>query len=97
MTFKRFNKLTEDEFVLLKGTEKLAEMLSNKFYTDDTSAIDWLEENAMWQWCCVSHGPGYILYFESAEDAHLLNQHLNSSNTSSEPPIHSINIVHEQN
>ena len=94
MSIKRFNKLTQDEFLLMQGTETMTQMISKKFYTEDTDAIDWLEENAICQWCCVKHGPGFILYFESLDDANLLNQVMRS-NTPSEPPIHSINIVHE--
>jgi len=97
MTFRRFNRLTEDEIVLLKGTEKLASMLSNKFYTDDPDVVRHLEQSAICQWCCIVHGEGYILYFESLEDAHLANQYSNGSDTVSQPPIHSINIVHESN
>ena len=33
--FKRFNKLTESEFTALAGTDKFANMISNKFVTDD--------------------------------------------------------------
>ena len=42
---KRFNRLTQDEFMLLKGTEKLAVMISNKFKTYNFDVVEWLEEN----------------------------------------------------
>ena len=31
--FKRFNKLTESEFTALAGTDKFANMISNKLYS----------------------------------------------------------------
>ena len=97
MTIKRFNKLTQDEFLLMQGTEKLTQMISNKFYTEDSSVLDFIEESALWQWCAIRHGQGFILYFENLEDANRAIQYSLEPNTPSEPPIHSINIVHEHN
>ena len=94
MTFKRFNKLTQDEFILMQGSEKITQMIGNKYYTDDTDVIDFLEEHAIGQWCPIKHRKGFIIYFESTEDVTIVRQYL-EPNSIGAPPVHSINIAHE--
>ena len=50
---RRFNKLTESEFTALAGSEKFANMLSNKFITTDFAVCDWLYDNAIGQYCVI--------------------------------------------
>mgnify|MGYP003319143141 CR=1 FL=1 len=66
---RRFNKLTEAEFTALSGTDKFANMISNKFVTDDFEVCDWLFENSIGQYCALKDGPQWIIYFESIDDA----------------------------
>lgn len=98
MQFKRFNRLTSDEFLLLQGTEKMSAMISNKWF-GDADVLSFLDSNAMKQWCAIKHGDGFIIYFESVEDVrsvqHMLNA-LNEPEDSYAPEILSINIVDEQ-
>ena len=44
--FEKFHRLTQDEFVLLKGTELAEKMLTNKWYTDCADVLDILDANA---------------------------------------------------
>lgn len=92
-TFKKFNRLTEDEFVLLKGTERMSTMISNKWFCDDR-VVDFLAENAVGQWCAIRHREGFIVYLESPHDIMQARQFADPDNVSA-PPIHSINIVDE--
>ena len=94
MFLKKFNRLTEDEFVLLKGTEKMVNMITNKYYTETYELIEWLDDNAIGNFCVVKHLKGWILYLEMLED--MLNaRQLCEPKTKDAPPIHSINIVNE--
>jgi hypothetical protein len=94
MFIKKFNRLTEDEFVLLKGTDKMVEMITNKYYTDSHELVDWLDENATGTFCVVKHNAGWILYLESANDIMSVRQYCEPELVDA-PPIHSINIVNE--
>ena len=94
MTFKKLNKLTHDEFILMQGSEKVTQMIGNKYYTDNSDVIDFLEECAIGQWCPIKYEKGFIIYFESIEDATLVSQYLEPNSTSA-PLVHSINIAHE--
>ena len=71
---KRFNRLTQDESLLLKGTEKLATMISNKFKTYDFDVVEWLEENLLGQFCVVRQDldKSWLIYFEHQEDIALV-------------------------
>lgn len=91
---KKFNRLTEDEFVLLKGTDKMVMMITNKYYTDQYSLIEWLEDNATGSFCVVKHLQGWILYLESSSD--IMNaQQFCEPVSEPAPAIHSVNIVDE--
>lgn len=94
MFLKKFNRLTEDEFVLLKGTEKMVNMITNKYYTDEYSLVEWLDENAISSFCVVKHLQGWILYLESPNDILNARQYCEPQ-TEDAPPVHSINIVNE--
>ena len=94
MFIKKFNSLTEDEFVLLKGTDKMVEMITNKYYTDSYELVEWLDENATGTFCVVKHNGGWILYLESANDIMSVRQYCEPE-LEDAPPIHSINIVNE--
>ena len=93
MYFKKFNRLTADEFMLLQGTEKMSQMISNKWYCDD-DVLDLLDQASIGQWCAIKHHEGYIVYFESMEDVRLVNQYLQPKEPDM-PKVHSINIVDE--
>jgi hypothetical protein len=93
---ERYNRLTESEFLLLKGTEKMSTMISNKFFTADFDVIEYLEDNSLGQFCVIKNDVkgGWIIYFETLEDVQLAMANL----TPKEPdaaPIHKINIVDE--
>lgn len=93
MVFKKFNKLTSDEFMLLQGTEKMSNMISNKWFATE-EVIDVLEENAVGQWCAIPHLDGWIVYFESPHDIMIVKAYLEPNQTPA-PAIHSINIADE--
>lgn len=92
--FKKFNRLTKDEFVMLQGTELMANMISNKWYACD-QVIDHMENHATGKWCAIPFHDGYIIYFENQFDIQMVNAMLEPVNTPA-PDIHSINISHEQ-
>lgn len=93
---KRFNRLTQDEFLLLKGTEKLATMISNKFKTYDFDVVEWLEENSLGQFCVVRQDldKSWLIYFEHQEDIALVYSNFTPKEPEA-PPVHKINIVDE--
>ena len=64
----RYNKLTQDEFLLLKGTEKIANMIGNKFKTHDFDVVEFLEQNSMGQFCVIKQelDKSWLIYFESS-------------------------------
>ena len=70
----RYNKLTQDEFLLLKGTEKIANMIGNKFKTHDFDVVEFLEQNSMGQFCVIKQelDKSWLIYFESSEDLEAL-------------------------
>jgi len=92
----RYNRLTESEFMMLQGTEKLATMLSNKFKTRNFDVIEFLEENSMAQYCVIKQelDSSWLIYFESLEDAHLVISNFAPKDPDA-PEIHKINIVDE--
>ena len=93
--FKRFNKLTESEFTALAGTDKFANMISNKFVTDDFDICEWLYDNALGQYCVIKDmGNQWIIYFESQEDIARIHAHLDTPLTEA-PPVNTINIQEE--
>ena len=93
--FKRFNKLTESEFTALSGTDKFANMISNKFVTDDFNICEWLYDNALGQYCVIKDmGNQWIIYFESKEDIARIHAHLSTPLTEA-PPVNTINIQEE--
>ena len=93
---KRYNRLTQDEFLLLKGTEKLAVMISNKFKTHDFDVVEWLDDNSMGQFCVIKQDldKSWLIYFESSEDIAMVLQNFTPKEPDA-PSIHSINIVDE--
>tara|TARA_Y100000385_G_scaffold116437_1_gene121135 strand:+ start:1099 stop:1392 length:294 start_codon:yes stop_codon:yes gene_type:complete len=94
MIFKRFFRLTQDEFVLLQGTEKMQTMLSNKWFTDSHEVVEFLEEHATGSFCAVPYNDGFILYLESVGDV-LSARQISEPESELAPAIHSINIVDE--
>ena len=93
--FKRFNKLTESEFTASAGTDKFANMISNKFVTDDFNICEWLYDNALGQYCVIKDmGNQWIIYFESKEDIARIHAHLSTPLTEA-PPVNTINIQEE--
>jgi hypothetical protein len=72
--FEKFHRLTQDEFVLLKGTELAEKMLTNKWFTDCGAVIDVLDEYATGTWCAVSYNGGWLLYLASVGDIILAKQ-----------------------
>ena len=91
--FKRFNKLTESEFTALAGTDKFANMISNKFVTDDFNICEWLYDNSLGQYCVIKDmGNQWIIYFESKEDIALLYANFTPKDPDA-PSINKINIV----
>lgn len=93
---KRYNRLTQDEFLLLKGTEKLAVMISNKFKTRDFDVVEWLDDNSMGQFCVIKQDldKSWLIYFESSEDIAMVLQNFTPKEPDA-PAIHNINIVDE--
>ena len=93
---KRFNRLTQDEFMLLKGTEKLAVMISNKFKTYNFDVVEWLEENSVGQFCVIKQDldKSWLIYFERSEDIALVYANFTPKEPEA-PPVHKINIVDE--
>ena len=93
---KRYNRLTQDEFLLLKGTEKLAVMISNKFKTYDFDVVEWLDENSMGQFCVIQQklDKSWLIYFESSEDIAMVLHNFTPKQPKA-PGIHKINIVDE--
>ena len=93
---RRFNKLTESEFTALAGSEKFANMLSNKFITTDFAVCDWLYDNAIGQYCVIKDmGNQWIIYFESHDDIQRVLMQLDSPEKEDAPAIHTINIADE--
>ncbi len=92
--FKRYNKLTEAEFTALSGTDKFANMISNKFVTDDFEICEWLYDNSLGQYCVIKDGPQWIIYFESKEDVARIFAHLDTP-IAEAPPVSTINIQQE--
>ena len=93
---RRFNKLTEAEFTALTGTEKFANMLSNKFLTDDFNVCEWLYDNAIGQYCVLKDmGEQWIIYFESGDDVARVLQAFDTPHKQDAPAIHTINIADE--
>jgi hypothetical protein len=92
----RYNKLTETEFILLKGTDKIATMLSNKFVVTDYDVVHYLEQHAMGQFCVVvnERSKSWIIYFEQLSDVLYAEQYF-APKQQEAPPIHTINIVNE--
>jgi len=93
-TFEKFHRLTLDEFTLLKGTELMAQMLTNKWYTDSEDVIDLLDDHATGAWCAMKHGDGYLVYLSSVSDIMLARQYV-TPETVPAPAITSINIADE--
>lgn len=93
MIIKRFNKLTEAEFTALSGTDKFANMVSNKFVTDDFAVCDWLYENSIGQYCALKDGPQWILYIESTDDVQRVLIQFDSPQVPTAPAIERINIA----
>lgn len=93
---ERYNRLTESEFLLLKGTEKMSTMISNKFFTTDFDVVEYLEDNSLGQFCVIKNDVkgGWIIYFETIEDVQLAMANLTPKEPDAEP-IHRINIVDE--
>lgn len=92
MFLKKFNRLTESEFVLLKGTDKMVNMITNKYYTEDYSIIEWLDEHSIGSFCIVKHQEGWILYMEMPEDVNNIRQYCQPEVIEA-PAVHSINIT----
>ena len=93
MSFKKFNQLTSDEFLLLQGTEKMANMISNK-WIGSGDVLDILQEHSIGQYCAVKYGKEYILYFESPHDIMIVQEMLKPEQQPS-PTVQSINISYE--
>ena len=92
---ERYNQLTESEFLLLKGTDKIATMLSNKFYTVNPDLVGFLNVYATHQFCVIPEGKtGWFIYFESMDDVGMVRASMQPE-TPEAPPIHTINIVDE--
>lgn len=93
---KRYNKLTEAEFLLLKGTDKMAAMLSNKYVVNDYDVVHHLEQHAMGQFCVIinERGKSWIIYFEQFSDV-LYAEQFFAPKQPEAPPVHTINIVNE--
>ena len=93
MKLTKFNRLTQDEFMLLQGTDKMANMISNKWLAD-ADALDVLVEHAIGQWCSIPHGSEFIVYFDNPYDATILQDlNLTQPEGGVVPDIQSINIV----
>jgi hypothetical protein len=93
---RRFNKITEAEFTALAGTEKFANMLSNKFLTDDFNVCEWLYDNAIGQYCVLKDmGEQWIIYFDSTDDVARVLQAFDTPHKQDAPAIHTINIADE--
>jgi hypothetical protein len=92
--FEKFHRLTQDEFVLLKGTELAEKMLTNKWFTDCADVLDLLDEHATGSWCAVPYNGGFLVYLASVGDILLERQYV-QPDIDPAPPIHSINIVNE--
>ena len=91
---RRFNKITEAEFTSLAGTEKFANMLSNKFMTDDWEVCEWLYDNAIGQYCVLKEmGEQWIIYFESTDDVQRVLMQFDSPQVPTAPAIQRINIA----
>lgn len=92
----RYNKLTQDEFLLLKGTEKIANMIGNKFKTHDFDVVEFLEQNSMAQFCVIKQevDKSWLIYFESSEDIAMVLQNFTPKQPDA-PAVHNINIVDE--
>tara|TARA_B100000927_G_C16364343_1_gene428825 strand:+ start:568 stop:864 length:297 start_codon:yes stop_codon:yes gene_type:complete len=92
----RYNKLTQDEFLLLKGTEKIANMIGNKFKTHDFDVVEFLEQNSMGQFCVIKQelDKSWLIYFESSEDIAMVLQNFTPKQPDA-PAVHNINIVDE--
>lgn len=93
---ERYNRLTESEFLLLKGTDKMAQMISNKFFTRNFDVIEYLEGNSLGQFCVIKDDlkQGWLIYVESLEDIQLVVANLTPKDPDA-APIHKINIVDE--
>jgi hypothetical protein len=94
----RYNRLTESEFMLLKGTDKMSRMLSNKFKTRNFDVVEWLEENSIAQYCVIKQDmdKSWLIYFDALEDAHLVMSNFAPEEPEA-PEIRKINIVDEFN
>ena len=90
----RFNRLTQDEFLLLKGTDKIANMIGNKFKTYDFDVVEFLEENSMGQFCVIKQDmdKSRLIYFESTEDIAMVLRNYTPKEPEA-PSINKINIV----
>jgi hypothetical protein len=62
---ERFYRLTEDEFLLLSPGTIKDNMLMHKFIISDADLVDWLEENARFNYCAVPDGSNHIVFFNS--------------------------------
>ena len=93
---RRFNKITEAEFTALTGTEKFANMLSNKFMTDDWEVCEWLYDNAIGQYCVLKDmGEQWIIYFESTDDVQRVLMQFDSPQVPTAPALVRINIAYD--
>jgi|TARA_B110000305_G_scaffold49852_1_gene53886 hypothetical protein len=92
--FEKFHRLTQDEFVLLKGTELAEKMLTNKWYTDCADVLDILDANATGTWCSVPYKGGWLLYLASVGDIILAKQYVQPGSEPA-PAIQGINIGYE--
>jgi len=92
--FEKFHGLTQDEFVLLKGTELAEKMLTNKWFTDCPEVIELLDAHATGTWCAVPYRDGYLMYLASVGDIILAKQYVDPGSEPA-PAIQGINIGYE--
>tara|TARA_B100001996_G_scaffold298666_1_gene239046 strand:- start:923 stop:1231 length:309 start_codon:yes stop_codon:yes gene_type:complete len=93
---RKFNKLTETEFMALAGSDKFANMISNKFVTNNVDVLEWLFDNTIGQYCVVKDmGNQWIMYFESQDDIQRVLMQFNTPHNEDAPAIHTINIADE--
>ena len=90
---KKFNRLTEDEFVMIKGTQLAADMIQNKWYTDEPTVLDIIDKTSSGSYCVVKHLKGWLIYLQFGQDIMYAKQHLELAKKTEAPEIRSINIV----
>jgi hypothetical protein len=90
---KKFNRITEDEFALIKGTQLAADMIANKWWTDSMDVLDIIEQTTSGSYCTIKHLNGWLIYLQYGDDIMYAKQHLELAKNTTAPEIRSINIL----